>query len=127
MVKFNRVIMWVVLPAIGLLIVLSVAGAFYGAEKAKLIFNSVPLIVYWYGLAVLLLAGLVEFPRLIRKPGVFMIHAGCLLALAGGMWGSEGGHRLSERFLGTQKIPSGYMLIVEGGAEKYVTAEDFRQ
>ncbi|MDD5458709.1 MAG: cytochrome c biogenesis protein ResB [Phycisphaerae bacterium] len=127
MVKFNRVIMWMVLLTIGLLIALSIAGAFYGAEKAKFIFNSVPLAVYWYGLAVLLLAGLVEFPRLLRKPGLFMIHAGCLLVLGGGMWGSEAGHRISERFFGTHKIPSGYMLIVEGCAEKYITAKDLRQ
>jgi len=113
------------LSAIGLLIVLSITGAFYGAQKAKLIFNSIPLAFYWYGLAVLFLAGLVEFPRLLRKPGLFMIHTGCLLAIAGSMWGSQAGHRLINRLFGTQKIPGGYMLITEGTAEKYVTTEDF--
>ncbi|MHC4530378.1 MAG: cytochrome c biogenesis protein ResB [Planctomycetota bacterium] len=119
--------MWLALLAIGLLTIFSVFGAFCGAQKAKLFFNSIPLGVYWYALALLLLAGLVEFPRLIRKPGLFMIHAGCLLVLAGGMWGSEAGHRLSNRLFSAQKIPKGYMLISEGNTENRVTQEDFRQ
>ena len=125
--KLNRGIMWMVLLAIGLLTILSVYGAFCGAQKAKLFFNSIPLGVYWYGLAILLVAGFVEFPRLLHKPGLFMIHAGCLLVLAGSMWGSQTGHRLGERFLGVRKIPNGYMLISEGNTEKCVTKEDFRQ
>ncbi len=125
MAKLNRSILWTALLAIALLIVLSIAGAFYGAQKAKLIFNSIPLAFYWYVLAVLFLAGLVEFPRLLCKPGLFMIHTGCLLTLAGSMCGSEAGHRLISRLFGTQKIPGGYMLITEGTAEKYVTTEDF--
>ena len=127
MKKFSRSIMWMALLAIGLLTILSVFGAFCGAQKAKLFFNSIPLGVYWYGLAVLLVAGFVEFPRLLRKPGLFMIHAGCLLVLAGSMWGSQAGHRLGERFLGVRKIPNGYMLISEGNTENRVTKEDFRQ
>lgn len=112
---------------IGLLAALSVLGAFCGAQKAKLIFNSVPLGIFWYGLAVLLVAGFVEFPRLLHKPGLLMIHTGCLLVLGGSMWGSEAGHRLQERFLGIQKIPSGYMVISEGNSENHVVAEDFKQ
>jgi len=127
MIKLNRSIMWMALLAIGLLTILSVLGAFYGAQKAKLFFNSIPLGLYWYGLAVLLVAGFVEFPRILRKPGLFMIHSGCLLVLAGSMWGSQAGHRLGERFLGVRKIPNGYMLISEGNTENRVTQEDFRQ
>jgi hypothetical protein len=100
--KLNRGIMWMALLAIGLLAILSVFGAFCGAEKAKLFFNSIPLGVYWYGLALLLVAGFVEFPVLPRKPGLFMIHAGCLLILAGSMLGSQTGHRLCERFFGVR-------------------------
>ena len=125
--KLNRSIMWLVLVVIGLLAVLSVLGAFCGAQKAKLIFNSIPLGIYWYGLAVLLVAGFVEFPRLLHKPGLFMIHAGCLLVLGGSMWGSEAGHRLAERLFGIRKIPSGYMVIYERDLEKHVVAEDFKQ
>ncbi len=122
--KLNRGIMWMALLAIGLLTILSVFGAFYGAQKARLFFNSIPLSVYWYGLALLLVAGFVEFPRLLHKPGLFMVHAGCLLVLAGGMWGSEAGHRLVKRFLGIDKIPSGYMIIYEGHSENNIVTED---
>ncbi len=127
MSKLNRIIMWMALLTIGLLIVLSVFGAFCGAQKAKLFFNSIPLAVYWYGFAVLLVAGFVEFPRLLHKPGMFMIHAGCLLVLIGGMWGSQAGHKFQKRFLGIHKIPSGYMVIPEEHSESRVVAEDFKQ
>lgn len=124
--KLNRSIMWVALVVIGLLAVLSVLGAFCGAQKAKLLFNSIPLGVYWYGLAVLLVVGFVEFPRLLHKPRLFMIHAGCLLVLAGSMWSSEAGHRLASRFLGIDKIPSGYMVIYEGHSEYNIVAKDLK-
>ena len=127
MKKFNRSIMWLVLVVIGLLAALSVLGAFCGAERAKLLFNSIPLGVYWYGVAVLLIVGFIEFPRLLHKPGLLMIHTGCLLLLAGSMWSSEAGHRLSKRLFGVQKIPSGYIVIPEGNSEKHVVAEDFKQ
>jgi hypothetical protein len=125
MKKLDRIIMWSAFLAIVLLLVLAVNGAFCGARRAKVIFNSIPLAFYWFGLAVLLIAGLVRFARLHRRPGLFMIHAGCLLVLAGGMWGSETGHRLRNRFLGTRKIANGYMLIPEGSCEKRLFNEDF--
>lgn len=125
--KFNRCIMWMVLTAIGLLAILSVLGAFCGPQKAKLIFNSIPLGVYWCGFVMLLAAGFIVFPRMFHKPGLLIIHAGCLLIIAGGMWGSEAGHRLANRFLGTQKIPGGYMIIYEGHSEKNIFTENFRQ
>lgn len=127
MAKLNRSIVWMALLAIGLLIALSIAGAFCGAQKAKLLFNSIPLVVYWCGLTVLLAAGFIEFPRLLHKPGLFMIHAGCLLILAGSMWGSQAGHRLSKKLFGIQKIPNGYMLISEGNSENHVTTENLSQ
>lgn len=125
--KLNRSIMWIALSAMALLAILSVIGAFYGAQKAKLFFNSIPLGFYWYGLAVLLVSGFVGFRRLLRKPGLFMVHAGCLLVLAGSMWSSQAGHRLSQRFFGIRKIPNGYMLIPEGNSEKHIMTEDFKQ
>jgi hypothetical protein len=120
--------MWMALVAIGLLAFLSILGAFYGAEKAKQIFNSIPLRVYWYALVVLFVVGFSRFPRLLRKPRLFMVHAGCLLVLIGGMWGSEAGHQLAERVFGIQKIPGGYMIILEGHSEKRLwMAEDFKR
>jgi len=113
--------------AIGLLIALSIAGAFCGAQKAKLLFNSTPLKIYWYLLAILFVAGFTEFPRLLRKPSLLLIHTGCLLVLTGGMLGSDAGHRLAKRFLGIDKIPNGYMVIHEENSENRIVAEDLKQ
>ncbi len=124
--KLNRGIMWMALLAIGLLTILSVFGTFCGAQKAKLFFNSIPLGVYWYGLAVLLVAGFVEFPRILRKPGLFMIHAGCLFVLVGSLWSSEAGHQLAKRFLSIDKVPSGYMVIYEGHSENNIVTKDIK-
>ena len=126
MYKFARIIMWTALVAICVLALLCVLGAFYGAAKARALFNSMPLAAYWCVLLTLLVAGLVTFPRLVRKPGLFSIHAGCLLVLLGGMWGSQSGHRLSDRLLGRQKIPKGYLVIYEGESERHLLAEDLR-
>jgi hypothetical protein len=118
--------MWAALAAICLLALLSVVGAFCGAAQAKVMFNSTVLKVYWGVLSALLLAGLLVFRRLVRKPGLLSIHAGCLLVLAGGMWGSHSGHRLADRLLGTQKIPKGYLVIYEGQSERHLLREDLR-
>ena len=124
--KVGRSVMWLVLAAIGLLMALSAAGAFLGAEGAKQFFNSIPLKVYWYILSLLFVIGFVEFPRLIRQPSSLLVHAGCLFVLIGGMLGSNTGHQLAKRFLGKDKIPSCYMVIYKGQSENRVVTEDFK-
>lgn len=119
--------MWLALAAMGLLVMLSVLGAFCGAEKAKHFFSSIPLKIYWCAFAVLLAAGFIRFPQLLRKPPLILIHIGCLLVLTGGMWGSEAGHQLARRFLGIDKIPGGYMVIYEGHSENRIVAGDLKQ
>jgi cytochrome c biogenesis protein ResB len=119
--------MWIALFAIGLLMGLSVLGAFYGAEKAKWFFNSMPLRICWAVIVVLLVAGFVEFPRLLRRGGLMMIHLGCLCVLGGAMWGSQVGHHFAEKFFGIDKIPEGYMVIYEGGSQSSVISQDFRE
>jgi hypothetical protein len=122
--KVGRSVMWLVLAAIGVLMVLSAAGAFLGAEGAKQFFNSIPLKVYWLAFALLFAAGFAIFPRLLCQPSSLLVHAGCLSVLIGGMWGSQSGHQLAKRFLGIDKIPDGYMVIYEGQSENRVVAED---
>ena len=87
----RRWALWVTLGIIILLLVLSVIGSFRGANRASELFNSKPLVVFWVGLTGLLIAGLVFFPRLLRKPGLLAIHLGSILILLGAMWGSENG------------------------------------
>lgn len=124
MSKLRRFEMWAALILIALLIFLSVVSAFYGAEKAAHFFNSPPLTVFWLALTVLFIAGLATFGRLIRVPGLLLIHLGCVLVLIGSMWGSEAGHRLQKKLFGTDKVPFGYMRIYEQTAANNIVAED---
>jgi hypothetical protein len=119
--------MWAALAAIFVLVLLSVVGAFLGAAQAKALFNSVPVQVYWCLLLALLLTGFVVFRRLVRRGGLLSIHAGCVLVLAGGIWGSQSGHRLANRLLGRQKIPKGYLVIYEGESERHLLRENLRE
>jgi len=121
--KYRRTIMWVGLLLIIVLIALSIYGAFIGAERAQQLFNQPPLVVYWTALAILLIIGIAAFRRLLRVPGLLLIHAGCVLILAGGMWGSRGGHNLQKKLFGIDKIRSGRMKIYEGNTSNMVETE----
>ena len=124
--KYRRTIMWVGLLLIIVLIVLSIYGAFIGAERAEQLFNQPPVVVYWTALAILLIIGIAAFRRLLRVPGLLLIHAGCVLILAGGMWGSRAGHNLQKKFFGIDKIRSGRMAIYEGKSDNHVALDGTR-
>ena len=115
--------MWLSMVVIILLTVLSIYGAFIGTENAKAFFNSVPLAVYWFSFALLFIISFFLFPRLLRVPGLLLIHLGCLAVLAGGLWGSDDGHKLRKRFLGREKILSGRVVIYEGLSENRIIGE----
>ncbi len=118
--KYRRTIIWLGLVLIIVLIVLSIYGAFIGAEGAEQFFNQPPLVVYWTALATLLIVGIAAFRRLLHMPGLLMIHVGCVLILAGGMWGSRGGHYFQKKLFGIDKIRKGRMAIYEGRSENHV-------
>jgi len=117
-------IMAAALVLIILLILLSIYGAFLGSRRAQNFFNSPPLSVYWLALTALLIAAFTAFPRLIRLPGLLLIHAGCILVLAGAIWGSPAAYEIRMHLLEIDKIRSGEMTIVEGETENRVTLED---
>ncbi len=119
--------MWAALMLVILLIFLSIYGAFIGAERASDFFNSLPLAVYWLAFIVLLIIGLAAFRRLVRVPGLLLIHVGCIGILAGSMWGSEAGHKLQKRLFGIDKIRKGRMAILENHSKNLVTLEDNEQ
>ena len=119
--------MWVALALIIVLTVLSIYGAFIGAERAEQFFNKPPLVVYWTALALLLIAGIAAFRRLLRVPGLLLMHAGCILVIAGGMWGSRAGHDLQKKLFGIDKIRSGRMAIYEGASENHVALDGSRE
>ncbi len=127
MSKFRSAMMWTALTLIILLIFLSIYGAFVGAERAKSFFNSLPLAVYWLTLTLLLIIGIIVFHRLVSVPGLLLIHVGCILVLAGSIWGSQAGHKLAKRLFGIDKIPTSRMVIYEGRSENLVVLENGEQ
>jgi hypothetical protein len=124
--NLRRAELWAGLLLIVLLVVLSVTGAFYGADRAKKLFNSPPLAVFWVAFTVLMTLGMLTFRRLRGESGLLLIHAGLVLVLVGSMWGSEAGHQLQKQFLGIEKIPAGYMVISEGQSENRIMANDLQ-
>ena len=110
----RRVVILAGLAAVGLLVVLSVVGAFLGAERARAMFNSPPLVAFWLLLAGLLVAGLVAYGPLRRSPALAAVHLGALLVVVGGILGSDAVHTLARRVFGVRKLSSGYMVIGEG-------------
>ncbi len=124
MVRLKRSVLWACMIAIVALAVLSVYGAFLGADRAQAFFNSVPAAVYW-GLFVLLLGvGIVVFRRLLWVPSLLLMHLGSILVLTGGMWGSSLAYDLQQRFRGTEIIRKGQMAILEGTSENRVMVPD---
>jgi len=116
--------MWAAMVLIVLLFFSSVYGAFIGPERAKEFFNSTALGVYWVAFALLLVVGIVLFRRLLRVPALLLVHAGCILILAGAIWGSEAGRSLQKTLLGIDIVPTGQMQIYEGYSDNRVILED---
>jgi len=119
--------MWVGLALIILLLLVSIYGAFIGAERAQSFINRLPLMVYWIAFTLLLIIALAVFRRLVRVPGLLLIHAGCVFILAGAMWSSETGHKLQKKLFGIDKITTGQMTIYEGHSDNRVILEDNKQ
>jgi len=125
--KFRRVVMWVGLALIILLLFVSVYGAFIGAARAQSFINRLPLMVYWSAFLLMLIAALVVFRRLVRVPGLLLMHLGCVFILAGSMWASQAGHKLQKKLFGIDKITKGQMIIHEGHSDNHVILEDNKQ
>jgi len=120
----RQIILWVVLGFIGILAALSMVGAFIGADRAKGLFNSPGVVVYWFLLAAVLAAGFVFYRRLLRSPAALAMHLGSLLILLGAMWGSDLAHNLRRAWLDTEKLSRGIMVIDKGRRETRVMDED---
>ncbi len=123
MSRCKRAVLWAALAAIILLILLSIYGAFLGAERAQAFFNSLPLAIYWFALVALLLVGIVVFRRLVQVPSLLLMHLGSVLVLLGGMWGSQAGHAIRRQFFGIDRIMKGQMAVFEGTQESRVRVE----
>lgn len=89
------------------LAVLSVGGAFAGAARARVFFNSTPLAVFWIMLLLILIGGFIFCRPLRVRPGMLMTHLALVLILAGGLWGSQAAHEMRGE---TYK---GYLFLFE--------------
>jgi hypothetical protein len=119
----RRFVLWVTLVLIGLLIGLSIAGAFAGAERARALFNAIPVALLWPALGLTLVVGIVACPPLARRGGLLLCHVGCILILAGAIWGSATGHDLQRRLWGDVRVRRAEMEILEGAREDRVRVE----
>lgn len=127
MSRFKWAVLWATLAGILLLTALSIYGAFLGAERAQEFFTSVPLAVYWFASIVLLAVGIAIFRRLLRVPGLLLMHLGCILVLLGAMWGSQAGHALQSRLFGIDRIPMGRMGLYPGMEDRRVYIADVNE
>ena len=122
--RLKRPTLWLGLIIIILLAVFSVYGAFIGPDAAKAFFNSLPLALYWLLFILVLIAAAFIFPRLLKAPSLLLAHAGCILVIAGALYGSNAAHRIRADLLGLHKIPRGMMAIYEGESENRVLLDD---
>ncbi len=107
-----------------LLILFSITGAFLGAERAALFFNSPPLAVFWVAMTVVFAAGFVFWKSLRRRPFLLLCHAGCIAVLLGGMWGSRAAHQLRDAVGAEPKAIKGMMMLRPGQSERRVFLDD---
>ncbi len=109
------------------LTLLSIVGAFLGVDGARALFNSTPMVIFWFAITTLFLVGFVYFKKLTKSPGALMIHLGSTLILIGAMYGSARGHAVAARYLGIERVPAGYMRIFEGQATNVITDDAGRE
>jgi hypothetical protein len=124
MKNMKREVLWGTLTLIFLLTAFSVYGAFLGADRAKIFFNSIPMAVYWGLFLGLLLAGFATFKRLWRIPGLLMIHLGCVAILVGGLWGSAKGQIIQKRLFGRDFFGSGLVMAFPGQQTSQIRVGD---
>ncbi|MEN8127198.1 MAG: cytochrome c biogenesis protein ResB [Planctomycetota bacterium] len=91
-----------------------------GAERAKVFFNSMPMVLFWCLLLLLFIIGFFVYASLRKRWPLTAIHAGCILVLAGGMVGSEKGHPLVDRFLGKSSFTKGTLELRQGQSSNHV-------
>ncbi len=110
------------LACIAVLCLLSIFGAFLGAEKAQAFFNSIPLAVFWVLLLALLAAAVVAFKSIQSQPMLFLMHLSCIFILFGGLWGSQAG----LMWFSPGKVYKGYIKLYPGqkANQVYIESED---
>ncbi|MBT3294013.1 MAG: hypothetical protein HN919_19210 [Verrucomicrobia bacterium] len=122
--RLRKGVMWATLLLLLVFVVLSIVGAFLGAQRAAAFFGSTPVVLFWFALTILFGLGFLSVPNLWRKPGLLLSHAGCVLVLLGALWGSQTAHELNTRYLGSDRIHEGMLQIFEGEQSSTVISRD---
>ena len=104
MLKLRNILMWLTLTLIVILTILSIYGAFIGAEKAQVFFNCLPLTCYWVLFVLTLTAGFLAFEKLRKAPASLLVHTGCIAILIGGLLSSAQGQAIQRAWFGKPAI-----------------------
>ena len=121
--NIKRYINLMILFLLTVFVIFSVNGAFLGAQRAQVFFNSTPMMVFWGVLLLVLTAGFFMYASLRKRFGLMLIHGGCLLVLAGGVLGSEAGCRFFNRIFDKQSFTKGKMTLHQGQSSNRVSSE----
>lgn len=108
-------------------VVLSILGAFLGADKARLFFNSPPLMLFWAMLLAAFLSGFWVWPPLRRQPTMLLCHLGCALVLLGGLVGSPAAYWARQRLGLEKKTFKSYLELSKGQASDIAFADQTDQ
>jgi cytochrome c biogenesis protein ResB len=103
------------------LTVLSIVGAFLGVERARLFFNSIPMMLIWLFLLGLLMIGIVCSAGIRKRPASLAMHLGCVLVLAGAMWGSQTAQHWRAVLQWSSGPTTGYLLLKSGDISDRLT------
>jgi hypothetical protein len=122
-----RLMRWVVLALIFSWVGLNVFGAFLGAERAKAVFTSGPIAVYWILLAAAQAAGFFIFARQRRDPGLLAMHLGLLAIMLGFFLGSETAQRWTAARGGEARVTWAYLPLREGQTSSAVRDRSLRR
>ena len=122
--NLKRTAMFTALAVVMLAFILSIYGAFLGAEKAGVFFNSMALAVFWLLFLFLIAISPLIFKSILRSPALFLTHTGVAFILAGALWGSETAHNLRRNVFKIDKIYKANMLIYQGQDENRAVLED---
>lgn len=84
----------IILLALALMTGLSIFGAFLGSQRAGAIAGSGFFVVLGIILLLVFAGSFLRFPILLARPGLLMIHIGCMAVLLGGIWGGKWSHSM---------------------------------
>jgi hypothetical protein len=118
--RLRVVLLWLSLAATAALAGLAIYGSFLGTfwmegvESARQFFNGPVLAGFWIAVTLLLAAGILFSPNILRRGPSLAMHAGGVLVLLGSMANSQAGHWLAGRLFPSPKVQSGFMQIDEG-------------